>query len=99
MPTLHLLELLSAIDAGDTVHGAWTGSPIWISLSTAYRWLTRWKLSTARIRARLCLVRPPPSREDILPDLLSLRHLRAAFPDAACPIAAFQAHYQMAVFG
>ena len=99
LPTLHLLELLSAIDAGNTVHGAWAGSSIWISLSTAYRWLTRWKLGTARIRARLCQVRPPPSRADILPDLLSLRHFRTAFPDAACPVAAFQAHFQMAVFG
>jgi hypothetical protein len=45
------------------------------------------------------MVAEPPGKAGGPTDPFSLRHLAAAFRDAACPIAAFQLHFQMPVTG
>jgi hypothetical protein len=45
------------------------------------------------------MVATPPGKAGGPPDLLSLGHLAAAFRNAACPIAAFQLHFQLPVTG
>ena len=51
------------------------------------------------VRTRVCLVAAPPGKADGLSDPLSLRHLAAAFPADACPLAPFQRVLQVAVTG
>jgi len=70
-----------------------------LSLRSAYRWLARWHGLTAHVRTRLHMVATPPGKAGGPPDLLSLGHLAAAFRNAACPIAAFQLHFQLPVTG
>jgi len=99
MRTVQLLGLLMAISAGTSTHGAWAASRLIVSVRTAYRWVARWRYHTAHLRARLCLVTPPPGKADDQPDLFTLRHLAAAFPTASCPIAAFQSGLQVPITG
>jgi hypothetical protein len=87
-----------AVTAGATTHAAWRLSRLPLSLTGAYRWVRRWRLGTAAIRSRLCLLRPPPGqRAGTGTDFLTLQHLTRTFPaapGASCPIAAFQRHFQ-----
>jgi hypothetical protein len=68
-------------------------------LRTACRWLARWNDLTSHVRARLGLVAAPPGKTDGHADPMTLRHFVAAFPHAACPIAAFQHDQQVAITG
>jgi hypothetical protein len=70
-----------------------------MSLRSACRWLARWHGLTTHVRTRLHMVAEPPGKAGGPTDPFSLRHLAAAFRDAACPIAAFQLHFQMPVTG
>ena len=99
MRTSQLLELLRAVAKGTSVHAAWQSSSLAISLRCACRWLARWRLLTAHLRAALHRVIAPPGKADALPDPMTLRHLAAAFPEASCPIAAFQDRLQTPVTG
>ena len=86
MRTVQLLCLLRAVSTSSSTYGAWAASRLIVSVQTAYRWVARWRHQTAHLRARLCLVTPPPGKADDQPDLFTLRHLVAAFPTASCPI-------------
>jgi hypothetical protein len=97
--TVELLDLLRAVACALTTHGAWAASKLVLSTRTAYRWVARWRILTTHLRARLCLVAPPPGKTDDQPDLFTLRHLTAAFPTATCPIAAFQQGLQVPITG
>jgi hypothetical protein len=96
--TGQLVDLLQAAAAG-ALHAAGAASRLAISARSACRWVARWKLLAAHVRTRLCLVAAPPGKTDGLPDPLGLRHLAAAFPTDACPLAAFQRVLQVAVTG
>ena len=84
--------------AGATTHSVWQHSSLPISLTSAYRWIRRWRLGTARMRSLLCLLQPPPGQQaGTSTDYLTLQHLTHTFPAAPgtrCPIAAFQRHLQ-----
>lgn len=100
--TRQLFELLSLVSrraSGTSVHAAWRASRLVFSQRTARRWLARWSDLTTHVRAGLGLVAAPPGRTDGRADPMTLRHLVAAFPGAACPIAAFQERLQTAVTG
>jgi len=99
MRTAQLLGLLLAISAGSSTHRAWAASRLTVAVRTAYRWVAKWRHLTAHLRAKLCLVTPPPGKVDDQPDLFTLRHLAAAFPTASCLIAAFQNAFQVPVTG
>ena len=101
--TDQLLKLIEAVAAGATVHSAWQqGSQFPLSLTSAYRWIKRWRLGTAGMRALLCLLEPPPDQQSgTSTDWLTLQHLASAFPatldDLRCRIGAFQCHFQTAI--
>lgn len=60
-----------------------------------YRLYQQLKRREPFIRTRLMqLSQPPPIPEAGNPLLQTVEHLKAAFGDAACPIAAFQHHFQ-----
>lgn len=69
------------------------------SLRSACRWLARWRDLTSHVRARLGLVAAPPGKTGGHADPMTLHHLVAAYPEAACPIAAFQQCQQVAITG
>jgi len=97
--TCQLFGLLEGRAVAVSAHAAWRNSLPVFSRRTAYRWLARWRDLTSHVRARLGLVAAPPGRSDGHADPMTLRHLAAAFPSAACPIAAFQERLQSAVTG
>lgn len=97
--TFQLFELLERRAAATSAHAAWRASILVFSLRTACRWLARWQTLTCHVRARLGLLAAPPGKTDAHADPMTLRHLVAAFPQAACPIAAFQHDLQVAITG
>ncbi len=97
--TCQLFELLEGRAAEASTHAAWQASRLVFSLRTACRWFARWRHLTSHVRARLGLVAAPPGKSDGHADPMTLRHLVAAFPQAACPIAAFQECQQVAING
>lgn len=99
LPAEHLASLILAVHEGKSVHQAWATSSLWISLTSAYRWLCRWRLHLGHIRTRLCLIQDPPGKTDFLPDPLSLRHLLAVCPAEGRPVANFQRITQTAITG
>jgi hypothetical protein len=99
LPAEHLAALVRSAHEGRSIHRAWAASKLWISLTSAYRWLRRWKLNLGHIRTRLCLIQDPPGKTDFLPDPLSVRHLLALCPVDHCPVANFQQMTQTAVTG
>lgn len=96
---MQLFELLEKCAAASSTHAAWQVSRVIFSFRSVCRWLARWRDLTSHVRARLGLVAAPPGRTDGHADPMTLRHLVAAFPDAACPIAAFQHELQIAITG
>lgn len=97
--TCQLFELLVGRAAESSNHGAWQASRLIFSLRTACRWLARWRDLTSHVRSRLGLISAPPGKTNGHADPMTLRHLVATFPDATCPIAAFQQCQQVAITG
>ena len=66
-----------------------------LSISSAYRWKSRWRANTAGLRSALYKLRPPPvqHRGDGI-DSITLRHLLACFGTHRCALAAFQSTFQ-----
>jgi hypothetical protein len=97
--TRQLLVLLERVATETSAHAAWRTSRLFLSLRTACRWIARWRDLTSHVRALLGLFANPPGKTDGSADPMTLRHLAAAFPDAACPIAEFQHVQQVAITG
>jgi len=51
-----------------------------------------------RIRTRLWGKKPPPASRHSDPLLQTCEHLQSAFAGSACPVAAFQLHFQVPFF-
>lgn len=69
------------------------------ALETIYR-LQRWlQRGLDRVRIRLCREQSPPMSRQVQPLLQTVEHLRAVFPDSACPAADFQLHFQHPFLG
>ena len=97
--TFQLFALVLAALTSSSIHGAWAPSRLCMSARSAYRWVAKWKLCTAHVRTRLCLIFPPPGKADKQAAPFTLRHLIAAFPSAPCSIAAFQHQLQVPITG
>lgn len=68
-----------------------------ISLSTAYRWVRRFKLHQSTIRCALFrLVQRRREDCDLPNETITWRWLKEFFVELACPIAAFQSQSQLA---
>jgi hypothetical protein len=75
----------------DGIRAAIRGSDYSLSDRTSLRIWKRFKRGQSKIRTALCgRCPPPPLPAEHRPAAQVLAHLRAAFPDASCPISAFQ---------
>ena len=97
--TTQLLDLIRTVAASPSTHGAWFFSGSTLPITSVYRWVAKWRNRTAHIRTRLCLIVAPPGKSGDQPDPFTLQHLLAAFPQAACCIAAFQSGLQVSITG
>ena len=64
------------------------------ALETVYRLRRGLRRQLAAVRTRLCREHSPPVSTHMDPLLQTVEHLRIVFPDRACPLAAFQLHFQ-----
>lgn len=65
------------------------------SVSSAYRLWKRFSLAQTKIRLRLLKIcSPPVSPHSRQPAIQTILHLKLAFKNARCPIAAFQDYFQ-----
>lgn len=69
------------------------------ALETLYRLRRRLRRGLDRVRTRLCREQSPPASGQTDPWLQTVEHLRAVFPDSACPPAAFQLRFQHPFLG
>jgi len=90
-----LLDLISGVADGRPLHRVWHDGAFPFSITTAYRWLRRWHRGQPHLRTRLARDHPPPRGEPLPPASRTLRHLHLAFPQASCPVAAFQHAHQV----
>ena len=65
------------------------------SMSTAYRWIKRFKLSQSLIRSRLHLITGPDKWTTGACTSKTWQHLQKAFQGASCVLTAFQSAFQL----
>ncbi len=90
-------------------HDQWLASPslkaaveslrLPLALETLYRLRRQLRERLDRLRSRLCRERPPPASTQADPLRQTVEHLQKVFPDSACPLAAFQLHFQQPFLG
>jgi hypothetical protein len=69
------------------------------ALETVYRLRRRLRQRLDAVRTRLCREQSPPAGAHPDPLRQTLEHLRAVFPDSACPPVNFQLHFQQPFLG
>lgn len=79
---------------GVSASSAWHTVKTPLALDSFYHFLQRTRLRLSVLRAVLCSAVRPPSSRQADPLLQTFEHLRAVFPDARCPISAFQMRFQ-----
>jgi len=92
-----LWRFLQVAVVGSTL-AAIRGPDRWLDVRTWHRIWKRFDLAQSKIRTALCALWPPPQLPPGSPTIAAARqpaaqvleHLKAAFPDAHCPITAFQ---------
>jgi hypothetical protein len=97
--TATLYGFVQAVVAGATRKAAWqavVGGAM--SISSAYRLWRRVREAQSRIRTMLCRACEPPACDSREPLAHMVAHLQRAFAAAGCPLAAFQSHFQAALF-
>jgi hypothetical protein len=99
VPASTLWKFLGGVQRGQSRHAAWyrVGSPF--SMQTGYRLWKAVKQQQSWIRTWLSRLRPPPKVDASEPVFHVIEHLRCAFEDAACPIAAFHLYFQRSFLG
>jgi hypothetical protein len=90
-----LVEML----AGVSVKAAVEKLRLPLALETFCRLRRRLQRELDRVRTRLCREQSPPVSRQVQPLLQTVEHLRAVFPDSACPAADFQLHFQHPFLG
>jgi hypothetical protein len=97
LPTL--FSFAHAVLAGASRRAAWKATVARaMSLQTAYRLWRRLCKTQVSLRARLCRVCPPPDSTAAEPMAQLLQHMQRAFPQAACPLSAFQTHFEVGLW-
>lgn len=87
--------LKNVLRLGDKTN-ALRGLSAGMSISSAYRIWKRFTNRQSYLRTTLAKICPPPLSRSHQPAEQTIAHLQAAFPDAACPIVAFQQQLQIA---
>jgi len=97
-PTLY--QLVRTVIAGASRRAAWrVASAGAMSMSSGYRLWRRLGTAQVGIRTRLCRARPPPASTRSEPLAQMVAHLEHVFPEASCPLTAFQSRWQTSVLG
>ncbi len=95
-----LFAFLNGVALGESRRASWlkvcAGK---FSIQTGYRLWSRLRGAQAHIRTTLNRERPPPDCMASEPLIKMLDHLRSIFPSSDCPLASFQAHFQVSLFG
>jgi hypothetical protein len=94
-----LFDFFTGMLRGLSRYAAWKALGLIFSIRHAYRLWQAFVDQRLRLRALLCRLLAPPKSTAALPELQLLEHLQAAFAAAACPIAAFQLHFQEGFLG
>jgi hypothetical protein len=94
-----LFEFFTGMLRGLSRYAAWKALGLIFSIRHAYRLWQAFVDQQLRLRALLCRLLAPPKSTAALPELQLLEHLQATFAAAACPIAAFQLHFQEGFLG
>ena len=99
MTAPQLFEFFTGMLRGLSRYAAWKALGLVFSIRHAYRLWQAFVDQQLRLRALLCRLLAPPKSAAALTELQLLEHLQAAFAVAACPIAAFQLHFQEGFLG
>lgn len=94
-----LWGLLGALMAGGSIHAAWLKLRIPLSLQATCQLLHRARDRLGDIRSGLLRITTPPKSRHNEPLVQAAEHLRCAFPQASCPVSAFQLHFQAPILG
>ena len=94
-----LFAFFSGMLRGLSRRAAWQALGLIFSLRHAYRLWRAFLDHQLRIRELLCRLVPPPSNGVAEPARQLIEHLRSAFADAPCPIAAYQTRFQEGFLG
>jgi hypothetical protein len=94
-----LFDFFTGMLRGLSRHAAWQALGLIFSIRHAYRLWQAFVDQQLRLRALLSRLLAPPQSAAALPEMQLLEHLQAAFAAAACPIAAFQLHFQEGFLG
>jgi hypothetical protein len=89
-----LSKFLSLLLCGMSRSAAWSAAASPFSLQHLYRLFDKLSENQSRLRSLLSSFFSPPDSALQDPILHSLEHLRRAFPEAKCPISAFQNRFQ-----
>lgn len=94
--------LLALSQRGKSIFRLWRESGFeGMSLTSAYRWVKKWRMARARIRSSICSrgLSMPQEREGMSQDALTLQLMRAfSDPVQICPLACFQSTFQKPLF-
>lgn len=91
-------EFLSSIKQGKEKSTVFKNRVIPFTTRCANRWLEKLKKHQFAIRSRLLKIIHPPRLNTGNPLVQLIHHLKYAFIDSACPIAAYQEYFQAAFF-
>jgi len=89
-----LLTLIGGVIRGQSLHRVWHAGAFDFSITTAYRWLARWRRNLAHLRTHLSRTRSPPNEEHTSACQRTFLHLTQAYAQRSCPITAFQHQHQ-----
>ena len=87
-------RFLAGVCQGQNRKTAWEHTHCRLSLESAYRIAKRVQRMQSRLRTLLCRKGSPPASRASDPLCQVLGHLQQAFARTACPVAAFQVHFQ-----
>lgn len=94
-----LSGLLEHLGAGGSIKSAWERSGLPVQLQSVYHLVQRLRVRLPAVRTALLSRGPPPDSLHTDPLRQTAEHLRSAFPQKKCPVAAFQHAFQTPIMG
>jgi hypothetical protein len=94
-----LWRYLQGVSGGLSRKAAWERAQAVFSLRSGYRLWRRLYEAQTHIRSRLIRQCPVPASSAVEPVDQLLAHLQRVFPLAACPLSAYQGHFQAPLLG
>lgn len=94
-----LSGLLEYLCAGASIKSAWERCGMPVQLQSVYHLVQRLRVRLAAVRSALLSRCPPPDSRHADPLRQTAEHLRCAFPQCECPVAAYQYAFQTPIMG